>query len=151
MKQLAAITQFIVGLNMVAAEQIDTWVENPKVEPAGTVKSNNDSVVIYRQTYDAVIAIERYAHRVHPPELLFAQICAWLIEHDGDRFDRKDADLITDVDIMDDQTADIEITIDFHEEVEIVEYAGGPIELAGKRYQLRDLVLRYAEEGEVTT
>ncbi len=150
MKQLAALTQFIVDQNLVAAENVDAWVENPRIVPSGTVKSHN-SVVICRQTYSGVIFIENFPHRRTPPELLFALISAWLIEHDGERFDRKDAELTTNVEIMDSETADIDIGIEFSEEIDMVEWPGGPIELNGKRYQLRQLLLNYAETGEVVT
>lgn len=148
MKQLSAITNFLVELNLVAAEQIDSWVENPQVIVTGTFKGAN-SLVIHQQKYTALIAIERYPHRKIPVELLLAQISAWLIENDGERADYEDAKITTDVEIMDDETADIEIGIDFIEEVEIVEYPGGPIQLNGKRYQLRELVLNYALTGDV--
>lgn len=150
MKQLAAITAFIVGLDLIAAEQIESWVENPQIVPAGTVKTR-DGVVIYRQTYTAVIAIERYPHKRCPAELLFAHISAWLIDNDGDRFDDKDAKITTDVEIMEDDTADIEISIDFIEEIEIVKDPGGPIRLNGDRWRLADVPIDYALTGEVTT
>jgi hypothetical protein len=150
MKQLAAITEFLIGLDLVAAEQIDSWVEDPQIVPAGTIRTN-DALVIYRQTYTAVIAIERFPHRVHPAELLFAQISAWLIEHDGNRFDNQDAKLTTDVEIMDDDTADITVSIDFSEEVEIVQDPGGPIYLNGFHWRLADAVINYAVTGDVAT
>jgi hypothetical protein len=150
MKQIAAITAFLIDLDLVAAEQIESWVENPQIVPAGTVRTAK-GVVIYRQSYTAVIAIERFPHKVHPAELLFAHISAWLIEHDGERFDNEDAKITTDVEILDDDTADILVSIDFVEEVEIVEDADGPIALAGKTWSLAGIEIDYAEAGEVTT
>jgi hypothetical protein len=150
MKKLAAITEFLLGLDLVAAEQIDSWVENPQIVPAGTVKTN-DSLVIYRQTYTAVIIVERFPHRVHPAELLFAHISAWLMDNDGERFDNQDAKITTDVEIMDDGTADIEISIDFIEEVEIVQDSGGPIYLNGFHWRLAEAVIDYALTGDVAT
>jgi hypothetical protein len=150
MKQLAAITAFLINLDLVAAEQIDSWVENPQIVPAGTVRTAK-GVVIYRQSYTAMIAIERYPHKRHPAELLFAHISAWLIEHDGERFDNEDAKITTDVEILENDTADIMVSIDFIEEVEIVEDPAGTIQLAGKTWKLADIEIDYAEEGEVTT
>lgn len=150
MKQLTELARFITEQNLVAAENVDAWVENLKIVPAGTVTSHN-SIVVCRQTYTGVIFIERYPHKRLPPELLFALVSAWLMEHDGDRFDEKDADITTDVEIMDDETADIDIGVEFSEDIEIVEWPGGPIELKGQRYQLRELAINYAETGEVVT
>lgn len=64
MIKLQAITAFIVSLDLVAAENIDAWVENPKIVPRGK-SMGDDGIVLYTQTYDAVIAIERYPHKRH--------------------------------------------------------------------------------------
>ncbi|MEQ1636702.1 MAG: phage tail protein [Methylococcales bacterium] len=148
MKQLAAITAFITSLNLVAAEQVDGWVENPKIVPSATSKGVG-GMILFRQTYTAVLIVERYPHKVHPAELLFAHISAWLIDNDGDRFDDKDAEITTDVDILDDETADITISIDFIEEVGITEDPAGPITLAGIRYRLGNPIIHYALEGDL--
>lgn len=146
MKQIQALTAFLKGLDLVAAENIDAWVENPRVVPS--FKSMGDGgMILFRQTYDAVLYIERYPHRRHPAELLFGQVCAWLYEHDVDRFDRKDADIATEVDVLDDQTADITLTLDFIEEVGAVPDPAGPIMAAGKRWRLAEPVVNYALEA----
>lgn len=151
MKRLNQITDFLIGLDLVAAENIDSWAENFKVQPINTYS------VIYpagfiscRMTYDAVIYIERFRHQSTPFELLLAQVSAWLANH-GWRPDGENSTIVPDVDILDDQTADITLAIDFCEDIELVEWPGGPIELGDKRYQLRDLVINIAEDGEVTT
>jgi len=148
MVKLQQITAFIIGLDLVAAENIDAWVENPKIVPRG--KSMGDGgIVLYTQTYNAVIFIERFPHKTHPAELLFGQVCAWLIENEGDRDDIATPD--TDVDILDAETADIEITISFEEDVLAVPDPAGTIVLAGINYRLADVVIDYADQGEVTT
>lgn len=149
MKKLNAIVEFITNLDLVAAEQIYP-AANVQITPAGTVRTAT-GVVIHRQSYTATIEIDNYPHKRHPTELLFAHISAWLIDNDGERFDNKDADITTNVEILDDDTADIAISIDFIDEVEIVEDADGPIALAGKTYKLAAIDIDYAEEGEVTT
>lgn len=149
MKQLQAITAFLVNLNLVAAENIDAWVENPQILPAGTDKGAK-SIVLFRQKYDAMIVIERFPHKVHPAELLFGQVCAWLMENDGERGDGSEATITTEVEILDDSTADVIITIDFIEDVTAYEDATGPIALAGKHYRLDVQDILYAETGYVT-
>lgn len=148
MVKLQQLTAFLVGLNLVAAEQLDGWVENPQILPRG--KSMGDGgMVLYTQTYDAVISIERFPHKNHPAELLFGQVCAWLIEH-GDGTDEIPKPR-TDVDVLDDQTADIEMTISFEEDVMAVADPAGSIVLGGARYRLADVVIGYAETGEVAS
>ena len=148
MIKLQQITAFIVGLDLVAAENIDAWVENPKIVPRGK-SMGEGGILLYTQTYDAVISIERFPHREHPAELLFGHVCAWLMENDGERDDIADPN--TDVDILDDETADIEINISFEEDVFAVPDPAGQIVLDGNHYRLADVVVDYAEDGEVTT
>lgn len=148
MKQIAAITAFLTGLDLVAAENIDAWVENPQIEAAGSMRGAN-SVLLFRQKYDAVISIERFPHKVHPVELLFAHLTTWLMDNDGERSDGSEAVIQNEVDVLDDSTADIVLTIDFIEDVTAIEDAAGPIALAGKTYKLADADIWYAETGGV--
>lgn len=146
MIKLQAITAFLIDLNLVAAENIDTWVENPQIVPRGK-SMGAGGIVLYTQTYDAVISIERFPHNTHPAELLFGQVCAWLMEND----ERDEiATPRTVVDILDDHTADIEITISFEEDVLAVPDTAGTIWVGGENYRLADAVIDYAETGEVT-
>ncbi len=148
MQKLALLTSFLVNLDLVAAEQIDTWVENPKVLPSGKMMGNGQ-LILCRQTYDAVISIERYPHHRHPAELLFAQVCAWLIENDTDRDEIAAPD--TDVDVLDNYVADVEMTISFEEDIAVVEDENGPIHFQEKRYRLAAFEIDYAEEGDLKT
>lgn len=147
MHKLAAITAFLVQQNLVAAEQIDSWVENPRIVPAAEVRG--EAIVLYRQTYEAVISIERYPHKTHPAELLFALVACWLMDNDAER--EQIATPQTEVDILDASTADIEITLEFEEDITAVEDPAGPILFNGKKYRLAIDVIDYAEEGEVRT
>ncbi len=150
MLKLQQITAFLVGLDLVAAENIDAWVENPQVVPRFK-DLGNGQLVVYTQTYDAMIAIERYPHQVHAAELLFAQMCAWLIENDESRLELNLPHPETDVTILDNKTADIEIVIRFEEDITAVPDENGPIEFHGQRYRLDDVTLSYAKEGEMAS
>ncbi len=147
MLKLKQLTTFLVQQNLVAAEQIDSWVENPQIIPGG--EDMGTGIVLYRQTYDAVISIERFPHKHVAAELLFALVCAWLMQNDPDR--QEIAQPTTDVDVLDDSTADIEISISFEEDVHGVIDPAGPIDLFGVNYRLADIEIDYAEQGEVTT
>ena len=148
MIKLQQLTEFLINLNLVAVEQIDAWVENPQIVPSGK-SLGNGGIILYRQEYDAVISIERFPHQNHPAELLFGQVCAWIMENDGERDEV--ATPRTDVDILDDDTADIEITISFEEDVTAIEDPAGSIVLNGINYRLDAGVINYAETGEVVT
>jgi hypothetical protein len=56
---------------------------------------------------------------------------------------------VTDVDILDGQTADIDITITFEEDITAVLDENGPITFDGQRYRLDDAVISYVKEAEM--
>ena len=148
MVKLQQITAFLVGLNLVAAENIDTWVENPRIVPWGK-EITDGQMVLFRQTYDAVLSFERWPHARHPAELLFAHVSVWLLENDEDRFEKELAMPVTDVDILDAKTADVDITITFEEDITAVIDENGPITFGGQRYRLDDAVISYVKEAEM--
>ena len=140
MKQIAAITQFLLGLNLVPAESLESWVEDPVIVPSG--KNSGNAMVLYRQKYDAVISITGYPHQTQPVENLLGNLAAWLLTH-GNGSD----ELIqprTEVDVID-------ITIEFEEDVFAVVDPAGPIDFNGQRYRIDDAAADIAETGEVTT
>ena len=139
MVKLQQITAFLVGLNLVAAENIDTWVENPRIVPWG--KEITDGQM--------VLSFERWPHARHPAELLFAHVSVWLLENDEDRFEKELAMPVTDVDILDAKTADVDITITFEEDITAVIDENGPITFGGQRYRLDDAVISYVKEAEM--
>ncbi|GLP98677.1 hypothetical protein GCM10007891_05310 [Methylophaga thalassica] len=150
MKKLQAITDYLLNLNMVAAENIDAWAENARF--VGVAKDmGNDGMVLFRLHYTAAIVIERFPHQEHPAELLFGHVIAWLMDNDDLREELALDPPETDIDILDNQTADLEINIDFVEDVEIIQDAAGPLRLNGERYRLAPVRIDYALEGEVTT
>lgn len=148
MVKLQQITAFLVGLNLVAAENIDTWTENPRIVPR-CKEITDGQMILYTQTYDAVLSFERWPHSRHPAELLFAHVCAWLVENDEDRFEKELAMPSTDVDILDHKTADIDITITFEEDITAVLDENGAITFGGQRYRLDDALISYVKEAEM--
>ncbi len=148
MKKIADITAFLINLNLVAAENIESFVDDPKVVPSGTEVSH-DSLVLYRCDYTCTVNIDDYPHKEHAAELLFGHVCAWLMNNDCERL--QIAQPRIDVDILDNDTANIEIQIDFEEDVLAIEDPAGDIFLNNKYYRILDSDIFYAETGEVTT
>ncbi|MCX4187173.1 phage tail protein [Methylophaga sp. OBS4] len=149
MIKLAALRAFLVELDLVAVENIDSWAENIRFE--GVCKDLGNGMVLFRQQYDAVISIERFPHTRHPVELLFGQLCAWLIDNDAEREDQGVDQPTVDADILDNHTADLDITIPFIEDVEVVPDENGLISINGQKYMLANVEIDYAEQGEVKT
>ncbi|MCX2834463.1 phage tail protein [Microbulbifer thermotolerans] len=129
LEKLKGITAHLLDANLVAAEQLDSWMENGQLETAS--KSLGNGLRVCRQSYDAVIQIERYAG---DPALLFALVTTWLMEHDSERVDLELPEPDVDIDVIDERVADVEITIRFTEDVDLVEDGSGPISYRGKRW-----------------
>lgn len=149
MVKLQQLRTFLVELNLVAAENIDSWAENIRFH--GVCKYLGNGMVLFRQEYDAVISIERFPHHRHPAELLFGQVIAWLIENDSEREDQGADQPTVDADILDNNTADLDITVPFVEDIEAVPDENGAIVINGESYRLANVEIDYAEEGEVKT
>ncbi|MFC6633540.1 phage tail protein [Microbulbifer taiwanensis] len=129
LEKLAGIRAHLESANLVASEQFASWMENGTLETAS--KNLGNGIRVCRQAYDAVIQIERYGA---DPALLFALVTTWLMEHDKERLDLQLPEPNIDVDVIDDQLADVEITIRFSESVDLVEEDSGPISYLGKRW-----------------
>jgi hypothetical protein len=155
MKQLAELTALLINLDLVAAENIESVADEPKIIPSGKVATldtglNAPGIVLYRQTYTAVFNIDDYPFNEHPVEELFGQICAYLLEN-GNGTDNITVPE-TNVDVLDNGTANIEVQIKFEQDVYGVEDAlAGTIPLNGKRYRVADPVIDYVESGDVVT
>jgi hypothetical protein len=147
MVKLGQLRAFIEQLNLVALENIDSWAENIRFR--GVFKDLGNGMVLFRQEYDAVISIERFPHERHPVELLFGQVCAWLIDNDPEREDQDVEQPTVDADILGGGMADLDITIPFVEDVEAIPDDNGPITINGETYQLANVLIDYAETGDL--
>lgn len=134
MKHLANIVAFLTDLNLVAAEQIESVVDNVIVRPSGQYTRKQQELKIAQLEYSAVIDIERYPHRERSADWLFAQLSAWVIEHPEIRIDPFEIGLV--IDVLDDSTADIEIRLTLQEDIIIKPETGGTIRIGGDGYTL---------------
>ncbi|WP_299940130.1 phage tail protein [uncultured Microbulbifer sp.] len=128
-KKLQAITAHLIGANLVAKPKLDSWMENVRLAPAS--KSLGNGIRVSRAEYDAVILLEEYKG---DSDLVFALVTTWLMEHDSDRYHYKLAEPEIDVTPIDKDTVDVEITIRFLENVDLVRDDNGPITYRGQRY-----------------
>lgn len=152
MKQLAELTLLLINLNLVAAENIESIADEPKMIPSGNMTTlptgvNEPGIILYRQTYTGVFNIDDYPFDKHPVEELFGQICAYLLEN-GNGTDEIPQPQ-TNVDILDNGTANIEVRIKFEQDVYGVEDPAGTIPLKGKRYRVVDPIIDYVLSGDV--
>jgi len=154
MRQLAELTALLIGLDLVAAENIESVADEPKITPSGKVVTlitgvNEPGVILYRQTYTGLFFIDDYPFDKHPVEELFGQICAYLLEN-GNGTDEIPVPQ-TNVDVLDNGTANIEVQIKFEQDVYGVEDPAGTIPLKGRAYRVADPLIDYVLTGDVVT
>ena len=133
MKQLTALTSFLLNLNLFAAEQLESFVDDLTIMPACRAAVAGQ-IVVCEMDYTAAFYIERYPHATHRAELLVAQISAWLLQNDSNRHGGFQFPVV--VDVLDDSTADLEIRIPFHEIVTATQNTSGEILFNSQRYTL---------------
>ena len=133
MIQLTALTSFLLNLNLFAAEQLESFVDDLTIMPACR-SAVAGQIVLCEMDYTAAFYIERYPHATHRAELLVAQISAWLLQNDSNRHFGFQFPVV--VDVLDDSTADLEIRIPFHEVVTATEHPSGELLFNSQRYTL---------------
>ncbi|WP_020411000.1 phage tail protein [Hahella ganghwensis] len=129
--KLQQLTAHLLDRNLVAVEQLDSWMENGTLELAD--KSLGQGVRICRLKYDAVLTLERYPG---DPQTLFAHLVIWLSDHDPDRDREGLAPPDVEVDVNDQDTADIEIRVSFYENIDLVKDDTGDIAFNGESWRL---------------
>ncbi|HBO5298378.1 phage tail protein [Pseudomonas aeruginosa] len=145
MIKLRALTTFLLESRLVMPEQLDSWAE--KVELSLIWKHTEHGLHMGDMRYQAVIVLERFAD--HPGRLM-ALIGSWLENHDSERADLDLPPAAFDIEQLDDDTADVELTLAFSEPQYLAEEADGEIQAFGKRWAFVPFDLWVAEEGEVS-
>lgn len=144
MDKLRALTRYLVERFMVPSEQFDSWAE--QVNLSLIWKPDRDGLHMGDMRYRAVIVMERFG--AHPGRLM-ALIGSWLETHDPDRGAHDLAAPSFDIDQLDNDLADVEVTLEFVEPQFLAEQADGEIEAFGKRWAFVPFDLWVADQGEV--
>ncbi len=145
MNKLRALTAFLLERRLVPPEQLDSWAEQITLNL--TWKPDLDGLHLGDMRYRAVIVMERFAD--HPGRLM-ALLGSWLETSDPDRDDDLPAPTF-DIEQLDNDLADVELTVEFIEPQYLAEDAEGEIEAFGKRWAFVPFDLWIAEQGEVTS
>jgi len=143
--KLRALTTFLLERRLVAPEQLDSWAEQVTLNL--TWKPDLDGLHLGDMRYRAVIVMERFAD--HPGRLM-ALLGSWLENHDPDRDDDLPAPTF-DIEQLDNDLADVELTLEFIEPQYLAEADDGEIEAFGKRWAFVPFDLWIAEHGEVAS
>lgn len=144
MNKLRALTQFLLERRLVTAEQLDSWAEQVTLDLIW--KDDLDGLHLGDMRYRAVIVLERFAD--HPGRLM-ALVGSWLENHDASRTDHALSAPTFDIEQLDPDLADVELSLEFVEPQYLAEQADGEIEAFGRRWAFVPFDLWVAERGEV--
>ena len=142
MKKLQALTSYLLSRNLVMPEQLDSWANQISLEMIW--KPDLKGMHFANMRYSAVVVFERFAD---DPGRLMALVGSWLESHDRDRDGLPM--LSFDIDMVDNDLADVEITVEFVEPQYLAEDPDGEIVAFGQTWSFIPFDLWVAEEGEV--
>ena len=144
MIKLRALTTYLIERQLVLPEQLDSWTDQVNLELIW--KPDIGGLHMGDMRYSATIALERFAD--HPGRLM-ALVGSWLEGNDQDR-DELPAPKF-DITMLDDDLADVDITLEFNEPQYLAEDPAGEIEAFGKTWAFVPFDLWIAEHGEVSS
>jgi hypothetical protein len=140
--KLRALTTYLIERRLVEPEQLDSWTDQVNLELIW--KPDLDGLRMGDMRYSATIALERFAD--HPGRLM-ALVGSWLEGNDQDRDDLPAAKF--DITMLDNDLADVDITLEFNEPQYLAEDPAGEIEAFDKTWAFVPFDLWIAEHGEV--
>lgn len=102
-------------------------------------KNMGDGIHIMNQRYIAEFYFDRFPFKKYDPAVLFANVAAWLMDNDDERYEDLGPDLgepSIEVVIEDEKNAEIIIQVAFQEPVKVTEDENGPIYWRGKQWSI---------------
>jgi len=114
LKLLKALSDHLRDLRLIDDDRFDSWAEQGTLAPSGrqVITGSSPITLAYRLNYTAVLSWEGFTHDAYQ---LFAEVIHWLTLNCYD-FDELGMPSF-DVELEDNEAADIEITINFEESV----------------------------------
>ena len=146
MIKLIALTKYLKERQLVLPEQLDSWTNQVNLELIW--KPDVDGMRMGDMRYSATIAFERFAD--HPGRLM-ALVGSWLEVNDPSRDRDELPSPKFDVDMLDNDLADVDITLEFNEPQYLAEDPAGEIVAFGKTWAFVPFDLWIAEHGEVAS
>lgn len=142
MNKLKALTTYLIERNLVMPEQLDSWANQVTLDLIW--KPDVKGLHFADMHYSATIVLERFAD---DPGRLMALLGSWLENHDRDRDGLPSMTFA--IDMLDNDLADVEITVEFVEPQYLAEDPDGEIEAFDQTWAFVPFDLWIAEEGEV--
>ena len=146
MIKLKALTTYLIGRRLVLPEQLDSWADQVNLELIW--KPDVDGMRMGDMRYSATVVLERFAD--HPGRLM-ALVGSWLETNDPSR-DRDELPAPKfDISMLDNDLADVDITLEFNEPQYLAEDPAGEIVAFDKTWAFVPFDLWIAEHGEVAS
>lgn len=140
--KLKALHAHVVSQNFVDENQIQSWAEDATATPRA--RERGTGLHVCRFQYTGVVTLDGFAGS---EDLLLAALTTWVMDNDpdreGDNLEPPQIDLI----IRDDALADVDISLEFIEDITIVPDANGPISYRGQQWALGQPDIFVAQSG----
>ncbi|WP_095146986.1 phage tail protein [Pseudomonas sp. Irchel s3b6] len=146
MIKLKALTTYLIERELVLPEQLDSWADQVHLELIW--KPDIDGMRMGDMRYSATIALERFAD--HPGRLM-ALVGSWLEANDQERYRDELSAPKFDITMLDNDLADVDITLEFNEPQYLAEDPDGEIKAFGNTWAFVPFDLWIAEHGEVSS
>ena len=144
MIKLKALTTYLLERRLVKPEQLDSWTNQVNLELIW--KPDVDGMRMGDMRYSATISLESFDDY---PGRLMALVGSWLEANDPSR-DRDELPAPKfDISMLDNDLADVDITLEFNEPQYLAEDPDGEIKAHGKTWAFVPFDLWIAEHGEV--
>lgn len=125
-----------------------SWIEDGKLIDVGRQVTDNGLEVCHLR-YSGVFHFEALPFNEISPAYLMAFIQTWISENDPLRDALDESEIDFDLEIIDDNTADLIFTIHFREPLTAVKDEGGALEIEGEHYRLDEIEIYIADEIDV--
>jgi len=149
MSQLSELTAFMVEQLPTRVQAFDSWMDNQKLTPAlKNIGKGQRRIGV--TTYDGVLEWEKYPYRELDPAVLFALVLAWLMNGANEaRSDLNLADPDIEIELYDEESALLTITIPLVDEIVIRPDDNGDIPLDGQVWGVVDPIYDMADEAVI--
>ncbi|WP_312156320.1 phage tail protein [Lelliottia nimipressuralis] len=150
MTQLDSLYNYFIGClpeRLMKTTGADAWMDNIQLVRTSKALGLGQQLIGERR-YDGVLGWDRWPYRDYSPDLIFALVNAWLDEFGNERRHQLGlGDPEPYVEIVDNQTAIITISVPLVDQIPMVPDEKGLIRYFGKRYSLKEPVIHTAQEA----
>lgn len=149
MSQLSQLTDFVKSHLPDRVDEFDSWMDNQKITRSekGLGKGQRRLGVT---TYDGVLEFDKFPYRQCDPALLFGLVLIWLVEGANDlRDEMRLDDPDVEVELYDEESALVMITVPLVDEIVIAPDENGAIPMDGQRWDIVDPIFDVAESAAI--